>query len=157
MRRLLVLLALLGGANAHAAPLPGWPDGAVLRDVRFQGARTVREGDLVKAFGLAPGRAPDSLAAVQGVARLVQAFTREGWLDARVDSLAPANVSGNKADLVVAITTGPRHEVGSVTFEGLSRIDRHRKINETLAEELRTQVHALQLTTLTPEEAAKRM
>ena len=45
----------------------------------------------------------------------------------------------------------------SSAFEGLSRVDRHRKINETLAEELRTQVHALQLTTLTPEEAAKRM
>jgi len=42
-------------------------------------------------------------------------------------------------------------------FDGLSRLDRHRQINETLAEELRTRVHALQLTTLTPDEAAKRM
>lgn len=42
-------------------------------------------------------------------------------------------------------------------FEGLSRIDRHRKINDLLAEEFRAGVHALQLTTLTPEEAAKRM
>ena len=42
-------------------------------------------------------------------------------------------------------------------FEGLTLIARHRKINETLAEELRTRVHALQLTTLTPDEAAKRM
>lgn len=45
----------------------------------------------------------------------------------------------------------------SPAFEGLSRVDRHRKINDTLAEELRTRVHALQLTILTPEEAAKRM
>ena len=42
-------------------------------------------------------------------------------------------------------------------FEGLSRVDRHRKINHTLAAELRGQVHALALTTLTPDEAAKRM
>ena len=45
----------------------------------------------------------------------------------------------------------------SVAFEGLSRLDRHRRINETLADELHAQVHALALTTLTPDEAAKRM
>ena len=42
-------------------------------------------------------------------------------------------------------------------FEGLSRIDRHRKINDALANEFRSGVHALQLTTLTPAEAEKRM
>ena len=45
----------------------------------------------------------------------------------------------------------------SAAFGGLSRVDRHRRINETLADELRAQVHALALTTLTPDEAAKRM
>ena len=45
----------------------------------------------------------------------------------------------------------------SAAFEGLSRVDRHRRINETLADELCAQVHALALTTLTPDEAAKRM
>jgi BolA protein len=45
----------------------------------------------------------------------------------------------------------------SPAFEGFSRVDRHRQINDALAEELRTRVHALQLTILTPEEAAKRM
>jgi BolA protein len=45
----------------------------------------------------------------------------------------------------------------SPAFEGLPRIDRHRQVNAALAEELRTRIHALQLTTLTPEEAAKRM
>ena len=45
----------------------------------------------------------------------------------------------------------------SEAFEGLSRVDRHRRINEALAEELRAQVHALALTTLTPNEAARRM
>ena len=42
-------------------------------------------------------------------------------------------------------------------FEGLSRVDRHRRINETLADELKGRVHALALTTLTPDEAARRM
>jgi len=45
----------------------------------------------------------------------------------------------------------------SQAFEGLSRLDRHRRINETLAAELKAQVHALALTTLTPDEAARRM
>ena len=45
----------------------------------------------------------------------------------------------------------------AAAFEGLTLVARHRKINEALAEELRGQVHALQLTTLTPDEAAKRM
>ena len=45
----------------------------------------------------------------------------------------------------------------ATAFEGLSRVDRHRRINDTLAEELRAQVHALALTTLTPNEAARRM
>lgn len=50
-----------------------------------------------------------------------------------------------------------RVTIVSNAFDGLSRIDRHRRVNETLAEELRVQIHALALTTLTPDEAAKRM
>jgi BolA protein len=42
-------------------------------------------------------------------------------------------------------------------FQGLSRVDRHRKINDALADELRNKVHALTLMALTPDEAAKRM
>ncbi|CAA7616219.1 conserved hypothetical protein [Candidatus Terasakiella magnetica] len=41
-------------------------------------------------------------------------------------------------------------------FTGKSRVDRHRMVNALLAEELAGRVHALALTTLTPEEAAKR-
>ena len=123
MRRLLVLLAWLAPSLSSAAPVPGWPDGVTLRAVRFEGTRAVRSEDLAKAFGLAAGRVPDSTAASQGVLRVVQAFHREGWLDARVDSLAPANVEKDRGDLVVWITTGPRHEIGRVTFDGLTRID----------------------------------
>ena len=45
----------------------------------------------------------------------------------------------------------------SPAFEGLSRVDRHRRVHETLDAELKAGVHALALTLLTPAEAAKRM
>ncbi|MBV8122375.1 MAG: BolA family transcriptional regulator [Alphaproteobacteria bacterium] len=41
----------------------------------------------------------------------------------------------------------------SVAFTGLSRVARQRLVYETLADELATRVHALSLTTLTPDEA----
>ena len=125
MRAKLLLLgiALLGGATpALAAPMPGWPEGATLDEVRFAGAQAVRDADLVRALGLPGGRAPDSVAVARGVTRLVEAFHREGWLDARVDSLVPGAVSKGKADLVVWLTSGPRHALEQVTFEGLVRI-----------------------------------
>jgi len=45
----------------------------------------------------------------------------------------------------------------SDAFDRLSRVDRHRRVNETLAQELNDRVHALSLTVLTPDEAARRM
>ena len=44
----------------------------------------------------------------------------------------------------------------SSEFEGISRVERQRRIYGILAEELRDRVHALALTVLTPQEAAKR-
>jgi len=41
-------------------------------------------------------------------------------------------------------------------FTGESRVARQRKVYQVLAEELAESVHALQLVTLTPEEAARR-
>jgi len=38
------------------------------------------------------------------------------------------------------------------SFDGLSRVERQRRVYATLAEELRGSVHALSLTTLTPAE-----
>ena len=47
--------------------------------------------------------------------------------------------------------------VVSSAFQGLTRIDRHRRVHDVLDAELKGRVHALALTLLTPEEAAKRM
>jgi BolA protein len=41
----------------------------------------------------------------------------------------------------------------SAVFEGKSRVDRHRLVNEALAEELRSHIHALAIRALTPVEA----
>jgi BolA protein len=40
----------------------------------------------------------------------------------------------------------------SKTFEGLSRVERQRRVYAALADELKSRVHALSLTTLTPAE-----
>jgi stress-induced morphogen len=42
--------------------------------------------------------------------------------------------------------------VASAAFEGMGRVDRHRRINLILAEELKGGVHALSIRALTPEE-----
>lgn len=44
----------------------------------------------------------------------------------------------------------------SSRMEGLSRVDRHRKVNEVLADELRTHVHALSIQAFTPDEWDKK-
>jgi len=41
----------------------------------------------------------------------------------------------------------------SAAFEGLSRVERQRRVYAALADELKARVHALSLTTLTPGEA----
>jgi BolA protein len=47
-----------------------------------------------------------------------------------------------------------RVRIVSAAFEGLSRVERQRKVYAILKEELETRIHALALTTLTPDEAA---
>jgi BolA family transcriptional regulator, general stress-responsive regulator len=42
-------------------------------------------------------------------------------------------------------------------FQGRTRVERHRLVHEVLDAELKGRVHALALTLLTPEEAARRM
>ena len=42
----------------------------------------------------------------------------------------------------------------SDSFEGLSRVERQRRVYSALAEELKVQIHALSLTTLTSQEAS---
>lgn len=50
-----------------------------------------------------------------------------------------------------------RVAIVSVAFEGVSRVDRHRRVHDVLDAELKGRVHALALTLLTPEEASRRM
>lgn len=47
-----------------------------------------------------------------------------------------------------------RVEIVAEAFAGQGRVQRQRRVYEILAEELAERVHALQLVTLTPEEAA---
>jgi BolA protein len=49
-----------------------------------------------------------------------------------------------------------RVRIVSPKFEGMTRVNRQRAVHAALAEELQSQVHALALTTLTPEEARSR-
>ncbi|HTH16970.1 MAG TPA: BolA family protein [Magnetospirillum sp.] len=46
-----------------------------------------------------------------------------------------------------------RIEIVSAAFSGKSRVERHRLVNAILADELTGPVHALQLATLSPDEA----
>lgn len=50
-----------------------------------------------------------------------------------------------------------RVAIVSTAFDGLTRVDRHRRVHEVLDRELKGRVHALALTLLTPDEAARRM
>lgn len=55
--------------------------------------------------------------------------------------------------------TGSSHyhvHIVSESFAGKNRIERHRAVNDTLAEELAGPVHALNIRALTPEEEAAR-
>ena len=48
-----------------------------------------------------------------------------------------------------------RLTVVAAAFEGLSRIDRQRRVYDVLADEMRGEVHALSAVTLTPAEAER--
>jgi BolA protein len=50
-----------------------------------------------------------------------------------------------------------RVSIVSKAFEGLSRVERHRRVHDVLDGELKDRVHALALTLLTPHEASHRM
>ena len=48
-----------------------------------------------------------------------------------------------------------RVRIVSRAFEGVGRVERQRRVYAALADEMKTQIHALALVTLTPDEAAK--
>ena len=54
--------------------------------------------------------------------------------------------------------TGESHfiiKVVSGSFAGKSRVERHRMVNEVLAEELKDRIHALAISALAPEERSR--
>jgi len=72
------------------------------------------------------------------------------------DELVVTDESARHAGHAGAKPGGETHfEVRIVarSFDGLSRIERQRRVYAALADELKTRIHALSLTTLTPAEA----
>jgi BolA protein len=63
--------------------------------------------------------------------------------------------SGHHATFDGSGETHFRIRVVSSAFEGMSRIDRHRTVNELLAEELRAGVHALAIEPAAPGEKTR--
>lgn len=82
--------------------------------------------------------------------KLMQAFTPEA-LDVVNESHRHAGHAGSPG-------TGESHfaiKVVSQAFAGKSRLERHRLVNDVLADELSGRVHALAITALSPEDAAR--
>ena len=79
--------------------------------------------------------------------KLTVAFTPE-TLDVEDESAKHAGHSGARPG-------GETHfsvRIVSKAFEGVSRVERQRHVYAALADELKTRIHALSLTTLTPAE-----
>jgi len=82
--------------------------------------------------------------------KLQQAFTPE--------TLEVVNVSHRHAGHASSPGTGESHftiKVVSLSFAGKTRLERHRMVNEVLADELGGKVHALAITALAPEERSR--
>ena len=81
--------------------------------------------------------------------KLRQAFTP--------DALDVVNESHRHAGHAGSPGTGESHfavKVVSPAFTGKSRLERHRMVNEALAEELSGPIHALAITALSPEDVS---
>jgi BolA protein len=73
-------------------------------------------------------------------------------------ALEIVNDSGRHAGHAGSPQTGESHfsiKVVSSVFAGKSRLERHRMVNDVLAEELAGKVHALAVSALTPEERSR--
>jgi BolA family transcriptional regulator, general stress-responsive regulator len=73
-------------------------------------------------------------------------------------SLEVINDSGRHRGHAGSPGTGESHftiKVVSASFAGKSRLERHRMVNDVLAEELKGPVHALAISALTPEERSR--
>jgi BolA protein len=70
-------------------------------------------------------------------------------------SLEVVNDSGRHRGHAGSPGTGESHfsiKVVSASFAGKSRLERHRMVNDVLAEELKGKIHALAISALAPEE-----
>ena len=74
------------------------------------------------------------------------------------DSIKSSIEDGLACDLVEVAGDGHHFEtlVVSPAFRGLARIARHRLVYAALGARMREEIHALSMTTLTPEERAAR-
>ena len=83
------------------------------------------------------------------IERLLRQHLKPAHLEVRDDSRAHAGhaSAGGKGHFHLKIV--------STCFEGMKPLQRHRLVNETLAALLQTEVHALGLETLTPDEFKK--
>jgi acid stress-induced BolA-like protein IbaG/YrbA len=74
------------------------------------------------------------------------------------DSIKSSIEDGLACDIVEVAGDGHHFEalVVSEAFRGLVRIARHRLVYAALGERMREEIHALSMTTLTPEELAAR-
>jgi len=73
-------------------------------------------------------------------------------------ALEIVNDSSRHAGHAGSPETGESHfsiKVVSAAFAGKSRLERHRMVNEVLAEELEGKIHALALSALAPEERSR--
>lgn len=96
-------------------------------------------------FGMTAMRAEDSI-----TQKLRQAFAPVA-LEVVNDSHRHAGHAGSPG-------SGESHfsiEVVSDRFAGKSRVERHRMVNEVLAEELKGRIHALAIKALTPAERSR--
>jgi BolA family transcriptional regulator, general stress-responsive regulator len=74
------------------------------------------------------------------------------------EALEVVNDSHHHAGHAGSPGTGESHftiKVVSGAFEGKSRLERHRMVNQVLAEELSGKIHALAVAALTPSERAR--
>jgi BolA family transcriptional regulator, general stress-responsive regulator len=89
------------------------------------------------------------MGASDAIAQKLTAAFSPGELSVVDDSAKHAGHAGSRPE-------GETHfsvRIVSNAFEGLSRVERQRRVYAALADELKTHVHALSLTTLTPAES----
>ena len=91
------------------------------------------------------------------IAETIRAKLEAAFSPVRLDVLDESDRHRGHAGHREGGETHFRVAIVSASFEGLSRIDRHRRVHALLDAELKDRVHALALTLLTPDEAARRM